>query len=160
MSDLPYRPNVCILLCNQNRHLFIGERAGEPGHWQFPQGGVEAQVSLEENALREIEEETGIPKAYLHVIKKLDSTHRYDFRRIPDYAKGKFRGQEQTFWVIEFRGGDHLINLETEHPEFANWAWCPPDEIANRVSPLRMPGYEGPLAEFCKLIAAESKGTP
>ncbi len=143
---LPYRPNVCILIFNKELKLFLGERKGYPGVYQFPQGGVE-EGALEENVIREIEEETGIPSSMVSIVKKLSATHTYDFTEIPPYAKGKWRGQTQTFWLVSFTGDDSHVNVSGDEPEFSSFKWCTPKEVRLAAEPKRRPGYEAPLRE-------------
>lgn len=145
---LPLRPNVCILLYNSAYDLFIGERRDTPGIWQFPQGGVEAEFSLEENVLRELEEETGAARNLFSVTMKLAATHQYEFQQVPEYAKGKWRGQSQTFWLVRFLGEDSDFRLDRFEPEFTNFCWCSPEAVRARVESRRLPGYLAPLAEF------------
>ena len=54
-----YRPNVGIILCNQEQRLFWGRRVGQNA-WQFPQGGIEGHESPEEAMFRELKEEVGL----------------------------------------------------------------------------------------------------
>ncbi len=144
---LPYRPNVCILLFNTEKKLFLGERKGSTGVYQFPQGGVEEGSSLEENVIREIEEETGISPSWVTVIKQLKAKHQYDFSVTPSYAEGKWRGQSQTFWLVSFTGNDSHVNLTRGEPEFSNYLWCAPEEVRNIAEAKRRSGYEAPLEE-------------
>lgn len=152
MNDLPYRPNVCILLHNREKKLLLAERFNTPGVWQFPQGGVELDQSIEMNVYREIEEELGLPLSTVEIVGCLKARHRYDFAVIPDYAVGVWRGQDQTFWVVKFRGADNQINVATAHPEFSAWMWCTPDEVRQRAEPRRITGYEPALKEFELII--------
>ncbi|OOY84300.1 RNA pyrophosphohydrolase, partial [Solemya velum gill symbiont] len=54
-----FRPNVGIILCNEERRLFWGKRIGQDA-WQFPQGGIDENESPEEAMYRELEEEVGL----------------------------------------------------------------------------------------------------
>lgn len=148
MSDLPYRPNVCLLVHNGNGKLFLGERAGEPGVWQLPQGGLEADCSIEENVLRELEEELGADQGCFRVVKRLDATHQYDFSAPPAYAIGKWRGQDQIFYLVEFTGTDLDINLTRFHQEFMSYQWVTVPELKHLAEPKRLAGYLGALVEF------------
>jgi len=148
MQKLPLRPNVCMLVFNSEGKLFLGERHKEAGIWQFPQGGVEDNFSLEQNVLRELEEELGAPAKLFKIIKQLSSTHEYEFDHPPEYAKGVWRGQSQTFWLVQFLGKDSDIKLEQQNPEFMNWRWCCPEEVRKLAEPKRLPGYLKPLSEF------------
>lgn len=152
MKKLPLRPNVCMLVVNSSGRIFLGERYGEPGVWQFPQGGVEPEYSLKENVLKELHEELGAPKKMFKIIKRLKHRHRYDFRRVPRFAKGKWRGQSQTFWVVRFSGKKADINLDVKNPEFSDFRWCSIKQVRKWAEPLRLPGYEGALKEFEQLM--------
>jgi len=148
-KKLPLRPNVCMLVYNRQGRLFLGERFGEPGHWQFPQGGVEPRYSLRENVIRELREELGLKKRSIGKIVKLKSTHEYEWRTPPRYAHKKWRGQKQTFWLVEFVGADGDIDLEShKEQEFARWRWCSVTEVKRRAATFRRAGYLGPLREF------------
>lgn len=150
---LPYRPNVCILLFNQRRELLLGERYGSPGAWQLPQGGVELDQSIEDNVLREIEEELGIPTSLLQIEGCLKARNRYDFETPPAYAVGVWRGQDQTFWVVRFLGEDSQINVATEHPEFSSWKWASTTELREKAEKKRLAGYEAAIKEYEQIYA-------
>lgn len=137
-----------MLVYNQQRHLWIGQRYGTDV-WQFPQGGVEPELTLEQNVRKELKEELGLSKRVIGAIEKLEAVNRYNFVDTPIRWKTKYRGQAQTFWTVEFSGTAKDINLEKDaHPEFSDWAWCPLDQVLERVEPLRRAGYQAPLAEF------------
>ena len=148
MENLPYRPNVCLLICNQEGKLFLGERAGHPGIWQFPQGGAEPHLSLEENAIKEAHEELGVRKEQLRIIQRFKATHSYDFDVAPAYAAGKWRGQTQTFWLLEFAGANDEICLDRYGHELMRWKWCSISEVKELAEPKRLPGYLAALDEF------------
>lgn len=149
---LPLRPNVCILLLNKNDELFLGERNGEKGIWQFPQGGVEPEFTLEQNVIKEASEELGVEEKFFQVIKQLKHTHQYEFRTPPDYAKDRWRGQSQTFWLVRFLGEDSNINLAKNTPEFMNFMWCAPNKASQYVDPIRLPGYLTAIDECISYI--------
>jgi putative (di)nucleoside polyphosphate hydrolase len=157
-KKLPLRPNVCMLVYNTKGKLFLGERYGEPGHWQFPQGGAESRYTLRQNVFRELREELGLKKRSIGKITKLESTHEYEWRTPPRYAHKKWRGQKQTFWLVEFVGTDSDIDLTTHNePEFASWRWCSVAEVKRSAAPFRLAGYKGPLREFLELKRAKPK---
>lgn len=150
-KKLPYRPNVCMLLLNKNGKLFLGERNGEPGVWQFPQGGAEKEFTLEENVLKELHEETGADKKHFKIIKKLKSRHRYKFDKVPKYARGKWCGQSQTFWLVKYLGKNSNFKLKRFKPEFMDYCWCSINEVLDLTEPKRLKGYRKVLKELVNL---------
>jgi putative (di)nucleoside polyphosphate hydrolase len=124
--------------------------------WQFPQGGVEAGTSLEENALREAQEELGVDGSLLRVLKLLKSTHEYEFSNIPHYAVGKWRGQSQRFFLLEFLGSDSDINLNLFSPEFEAFRWCTSSQVRELAEKKRLPGYAQPLQEVEQFLLDKS----
>lgn len=148
-NPLPYRQNVCMLIFNQDFKLFLGERAGESGIWQFPQGGVEDDSSsIEQNVYREAEEELGAPASLFKIERKLKHSHQYDFDNPPAYSIGKFRGQKQSFWLVRFLGNDSEIILDKYHAEFQSWCWADIELVKSKAEKKRLPGYLGALLEF------------
>ena len=147
MSELPFRPNVCMLVLNAEQRIFLGERFNEPGVWQFPQGGVEEQQSLEENVLRELQEELGAPSQRFQILKKLATTRQYEWRSPPAYAVGKWRGQSQTFWLVRFIGADTELKLDAYDQELAAYRWCTIEEVVALAEPKRLEGYRPALDE-------------
>lgn len=158
-KKLPLRPNVCMLLFNKDGKLFLGERSGPSGRWQFPQGGAEPELSLKRNVVRELREELGLKPKHLGEIIKLESTHEYDWEKPPGYARNRWRGQTQTFWLIEFIGKDSDIDLaagavDGEDQELMSWKWCTIAQVKRLAEPKRLDGYSNPLKEFAAYIRA------
>lgn len=142
-----------MLLIDTGGRIFLGERHGNPGVWQFPQGGEEPGVSQEENVIRELHEELGAAPECFVIIKKLDAFHQYDFRKTPEYAIGKWRGQRQSFWLVRFIGKESDIKLDRYQPEFMGYRWCSLDEVQSLADPVRLTGYTAPLSELRRFLA-------
>jgi putative (di)nucleoside polyphosphate hydrolase len=141
-----------MLVVNSSGKLFLGERLGKPGHWQFPQGGVEPGESLRKNVLRELREEIGIRRKHIASIKKLAAKNWYLWKKVPAYAKGRWIGQTQTFWLIEFVGSDQDIDLQgSAEPEFKRWRWCSLSQVRKLAARERIKGYEAALSEVAVL---------
>ena len=152
MTNLPYRPNVCLFILNSSSQIFIGLRSGSDTIWQLPQGGVEDDLDLAGNAIREAYEELGADQDKFQIIKQLDARHQYDFRTTPDFAKGVYRGQDQTFWLLSFSGEDSEIDLNRYTPEFKEWCWMDHQDFLGKVEKIRHEGYLKALPEVIEYI--------
>jgi putative (di)nucleoside polyphosphate hydrolase len=150
--ELPFRKNVSIILINQDNHLLLGERFSQKGIWQFPQGGVEDQDSLEETVYREIEEELGLPRKAVKIIKQLQATNKYSWEVVPAHFAGKFQGQDQTFWLVELCDSTAKFNLLQEHQEFQQVQWVKIEDVLQIVEPARVPGYSSAIDEIKKYL--------
>ena len=118
----------------------------------MPQGGVDKGENLYEAAIRELDEETSIKSVSL--IKKIDGLLTY---HLPDELlgiiwKGKFKGQEQQWYIMRFNGEEKEINIKTKHPEFLEWKWVDIDEITKLVVTFKLHVYEKIQKEVKKIL--------
>lgn len=148
----PLRPNVCILLFNPKGELFLAERVNTPGHWQFPQGGIEDGDSEHTTVIKELWEECGIKRELVGETHRLTASNSYLWSEVPQFAKGRWKGQRQSFWVVEYLGSDNEIDLIAgcgeNRVEFSRWCWCSVARVIELAAPIRVKGYEGALGEF------------
>ena len=141
--NLPLRSGVGIVLLNEKNKVFVAKRIDNPKNfWQMPQGGVDKDEDLLTAAFRELKEETSIEKVEL--IKEIDGKTTYE---LPDDLlgiiwKGKYRGQEQKWFLMRFKGKDSEINLKTLRPEFLEWKWVELDKITNTVVNFKLNVYK------------------
>jgi len=150
---LPFRRNVSILLINQNNQLLLGERFRQDSIWQFPQGGVEDLDSLEETVYREIQEELGLQREAVQIVKKLETTNKYSWEVIPAHFVGKYQGQDQTFWLVKLVEPAAKFELVQEHQEFSQVKWVDIENVLTLVEPVRVDGYARAINEVKKLIS-------
>lgn len=148
-SKLPLRPNACIFLLNSQNQLLLALRINSKNEWQLPQGGIELSTPIEENVTREIEEELGIPPQKVKILGRLNATHEYEFKDPPNYAKSRWRGQAQSFWVVRFLGTDSDIALDKHiEIEFTDYKWIQLGELLEQCAPIRRDGYAKALTEI------------
>lgn len=151
IEALPYRPCVGVMLVNTRGHIFVGQRIDrDTDAWQMPQGGVDPGEKTLDAALRELWEETGVLEKLVTVEAESRALIRYDLPHdiVPRIWKGKYRGQEQKWFLFRFHGSDDQINIATAHPEFSRWKWMPKADLVPNIVPFKAEVYKQVLAEF------------
>lgn len=163
-SPAGYRPCVGLFLLNRRGEIFIGHRndidadfipasiAEKP--WQMPQGGIDADEDPLAAALRELLEEVGTNRVTL--LRQSPHWRLYEFP--PEIAKGKwngkYRGQAQKWFALQFDGIDADININTEKPEFSEWKWIGIDHVCDLIVGFKRQVYASVVNEFRDLAVA------
>ncbi|MDC0328291.1 RNA pyrophosphohydrolase [Candidatus Pelagibacter sp.] len=140
---LPLRSGVGIVVLNKNNKVFVAKRIDNQNNfWQMPQGGVDKDEDYLAAAYRELEEETSIKNVDL--VKELDGLISYELPKslIGIIWKGKYRGQEQKWFVMKFLGQDSEVNIKTKNPEFCEWKWIDLENITDLVVDFKLHVYE------------------
>jgi len=153
MNDLPYRPAAAIMLLNDENKVFVAQRIDTTlDAWQMPQGGLDPGEDAETGALRELEEETGIPPHLVQILGRAPEELLYELPTDLQGKlwKGKYRGQRQSWFVARFLGTDADVNLETEHPEFRVWKWVDASELVDLIVPFKRQLYADVVEVFAE----------
>ena len=148
-TQLPLRIGVGIVLLNNKNEIFVGKRIDNPNNcWQMPQGGVDKNEDLFQAALRELKEETSIKSVKL--IKEFDKWLEYDLPKnlLGKIWKGKYRGQKQKWFIMQFFGKIEEINIKTNYPEFLDWKWINPSELPNVAVTFKVSIYKKIMQEL------------
>ena len=151
IAALPYRPCVGVMLVNRDGHVFVGQRIdNQTDAWQMPQGGIDPGEAPRDAALRELCEETGVTADLAQIEAESDGWLPYDLPHdlVPKLWKGRFRGQEQKWFLMRFTGTDDQVQISTDTPEFSAWRWVPPSELIDRIVPFKREVYSAVLAQF------------
>jgi putative (di)nucleoside polyphosphate hydrolase len=157
MTPTEYRPCVGVMLVNGEGKAFVGKRIDnkEGDWWQMPQGGVDPNEDLSDAALRELGEETGLSPDKVSLIGRLDEPMRYD---LPDELvgklwDGKYRGQEQVWFLARLTGSDRDLNLNAHAtPEFCEYRWVDPEELPELIVPFKKRIYRAVVEGFRELV--------
>ena len=142
-QNLPLRNGVGIVVLNKENKVFVAKRIdNQKNFWQMPQGGVDKGEKYLVAAYRELEEETSIKN--INLIKELDELISYELPKnlLGIIWKGKYRGQQQKWFVVRFLGKDNEININTTNPEFIEWKWLKVKDLENVVVSFKKRVYK------------------
>lgn len=151
IAKLPYRKNVGVMLMNADGGVFVGQRLdSEVPAWQMPQGGIDKGEDAKTAALRELEEETGVSPDLVTLEAETEGWIAYDLPHdiVPRIWKGRYKGQEQKWFLLRFHGTDDQVNIEVDHQEFSAWRWLPVSELVDNIVPFKRAVYEQVVSAF------------
>lgn len=150
-----YRANVGIVLLNQRGQAFWGRRIGMSA-WQFPQGGINPDESLEQAMFRELHEEVGLLPSDVEII---GCTRRWLRYRLPQrYIRHTQRplciGQKQRWFVLRLATDDERVDLRAAgEPEFDQWRWIDYWDSVSLIVPFKRSVYLQALSELAPMAA-------
>ncbi len=159
-----YRPNVGIILCNEQGRLFWAKRIGQRS-WQFPQGGIQRDESPEEAMFRELAEEVGLRPEHVQVIGCTKGWLRYRLpkRLVRQGNKPTCIGQKQVWFLLRMLGDEEAVRLDlSERPEFDHWQWVDYWYPLRAVVSFKRHVYWRALRELAPLLFSryQSRVTP
>jgi putative (di)nucleoside polyphosphate hydrolase len=152
VSSKPYRRGVGIILLAPDKRIFVGRRIDTPGAWQMPQGGIDKGETPRDAAMRELYEEVGTNKA--EIIAETQSWLVYELPgdlHLQAWG-GRYRGQEQKWFAMRFRGKDSDIRLDAHQPEFDAWKWATREEVLRDIVDFKRPLYEAAFNELAAIF--------
>lgn len=95
--------------------LLVG--SGIPPKWRIPKGMVAEGETLEQTAIREVSEETGLTGAIIRQIGTAEWTYLYE---------GEYWDETVFFYLLQYIGGD----INRHDKEFDEVKWFPLDAAA------------------------------
>lgn len=145
-----YRQNVGIVICNRLGKLLWAKRIGQSG-WQFPQGGIKADESLEQALYRELDEEVGLAEDDVTVLHQTSDWLHY---RLPKNFIRRHQdplciGQKQKWFLLGLEAEESKIMLtKYDQPEFDEWRWVSYWYPVNQVIDFKRDVYRQALKEL------------
>lgn len=153
-----YRQNVMCMLFKKEqgkKYFFLVERSDQPGHWQFPQGGLDG-LSVQDAGFKELSEESGTKK--FEFVATYGFFHRYRFpfdsplHRGAVYEKNcGYKGQKQALYIAEFSGLDRDIKIN--YWDHKDWMWVEEEKVLDTVFSYRQESVKKALELFNILLA-------
>ncbi len=149
-----YRPNVGIIIANDEGRVLWARRAGQQA-WQFPQGGIKAHESVEDALFRELKEETGLDPADVKIIGSTRGWLRYKLpRRLLRQNTSSFVGQKQRWYLLKMLAGDDAVSFDhIETPEFDHWKWVSYWYPLGQVVSFKQEVYRKAMKELAPCIS-------
>lgn len=155
-DDHRYRRGVGIMLLNREGKVFVGARIDNTDDaWQMPQGGIDEGEDPWATALRELEEETGIPSQLVERVAECPERLKYD---LPEEIRGRlwggrWIGQDQDWYLARFLGDDSDVDIAAaQHPEFREWKWVEPERLPDLIVPFKRDLYRRLLKDFAAYL--------
>jgi putative (di)nucleoside polyphosphate hydrolase len=149
-----FRPNVGIILCNDQNRLFWGRRVGQNA-WQFPQGGINRDESPEQAMYRELQEEVGLLPEHVDLLGSTSHWLRYRLpkRFIRRHSHPVCIGQKQRWFLLRVHCRESDFCLDScDKPEFDSWRWVKYWQPVREVIYFKRRVYERALEELAPLL--------
>ncbi|MDD3609529.1 MAG: RNA pyrophosphohydrolase [Halothiobacillaceae bacterium] len=153
-----YRPNVGIILCNQDRQVFWGRRAGQDS-WQFPQGGIRRNEAPVQAMYRELHEETGLRAEHVQLIGCTEGWLRYKLPSslVRRHSRPVCIGQKQKWFLLRLVGSESAFSLDSNpRPEFDDWRWVEYWLPMREVVYFKRQVYQSALDQLAPLLFGAS----
>lgn len=149
-----YRPNVGIVLTNQEGQVFWARRIGQDS-WQFPQGGIKREETPEEALYRELHEEVGLPPEAVKILALTKGWLRYRLPRkmVRHDSHPVCVGQKQKWFLLRLLSDDSSIRTDrSAKPEFDGWQWVSYWYPLGQVVAFKREVYRRAMKEFAPLV--------
>ncbi|MDC3078373.1 RNA pyrophosphohydrolase [SAR86 cluster bacterium] len=149
-----YRPNVAMVVINSMNKVLICRRKNTKT-WQFPQGGIDNGEEIKKAMYRELSEEVGLSKDDVSLVGESEDTITYDIPKTirSKVLGGKFKGQEQKWFLLKLKKDNSEIILDNEtFPEFDKYEWVSFWQPLNRIVDFKREAYRKALSELRFLI--------
>ncbi len=147
INNPDYRPNVGIMLVDNNRRVLAGEAFNYRGEWMMPQGGMDEGETTLQAMQRELFEETSILPEQARVVKVHHEWLSYQFRAPLKKEGILYKGQRQKWFLLEYNGPLPDAS-KTQDREFTQFDWVTPEWLIDNTTRFKAEVYKIIFAEF------------
>jgi len=151
-----YRPNVGIILANNQGQVLWARRVGQDA-WQFPQGGIKTNETPEQALFRELREEIGLAELDVQVLACTRGWLRYRLpkRMIRHDVQPVCVGQKQKWFLLQLIAHDNKVSVDhSPSPEFDGWRWVSYWYPLGQVVAFKREVYRRAMRELAPRLAA------
>lgn len=157
-----FRPNVGIILTNDEGQLLWARRVGGQDAWQFPQGGINPHETPEQALYRELHEEIGLYPADVEILACTRGWLRYRLphRLVRHNSLPLCVGQKQKWFLLKLISNDNNVSLNNGgRAEFDDWRWVSYWYPLGKVVSFKRDVYRRALKELSMAHAQLEDGT-
>jgi len=138
--------SVLVVVHTANGQVLLMERADAPGFWQSVTGSQDAGETLEQTAIREVREETGLDATQFELTPwRIETRYEIYDRWRHRYAPGVTHNTEYVFGLrlpapqpVTLAPREHLRYLWLPWEEAAARCFSPSNAAAIRMLPARL----------------------
>ncbi|MGN0873790.1 MAG: NUDIX domain-containing protein [Akkermansia sp.] len=142
-----WRNNAAAVIMDDAANVLLGCNGGKSPYLHVPQGGVRSKETLLQAALREVQEETGLPADSLHLIAELGGL-RYRYRS-KNRKSSTWDGQQQTYFLLRLPGVRPALPPLPQDSELSALRWVPAPELHEELFvPFKRPAVREALRAF------------
>jgi putative (di)nucleoside polyphosphate hydrolase len=162
IDEQGFRANVGIILTDGSGRVMIAGRRGRGG-WQFPQGGIRREETVEGAMFRELREEVGLTPADVELVGATEGWLRY---RLPERFIRREQsplciGQKQRWFLLQLLGDIERLRFDlTDEPEFDRCRWVDYWRPVKEVIYFKRPVYVRALRELGPLAFPNASPPP
>lgn len=150
-----FRPNVGIILVDDDDRVFWAQLVRQKSAWQFPQGGIDEGEKPVDAMYRELYEEVGLTRQDVSLLGQTQGWMKYRLPKRFQRANQKRPciGQKQKWFLLRFTGDSSSIRFDaTNSPEFAGYQWVSYWYPVNQVISFKRDVYRRALAELAPFL--------
>lgn len=128
--------------------------------WQFPQGGIRENESIEQALYRELEEEVGLLPGDVSILARSQDWLRYHLPKhlIRRNKRPLCIGQKQRWFLLRMLAEDEQVCLSRgRKPEFDDWRWVHYWQPLKEIVFFKRHVYRQALDEFAPLLFPEQR---